>query len=127
LALGAEARIGIRFRPAAQENIASVAWRFWLVILTLGDYDQHAWGNRLPRPIREIYEAFPLETIEGLICRMPVHRALVAWYAMVNPDMIVVGIEKQSFMLAGSRSFERRVLVNINTFGGHKDLRYYFK
>ena len=45
LAFGTEARIGIGFRSAAQENIAGVAWRFLLVILTLGDDDQHTWSD----------------------------------------------------------------------------------
>jgi hypothetical protein len=80
-----------------------VAWRFLLIILTLGNYEQHARSNRLPRPIREVNVAFSFEAVEGLIGRMPVYRSLVARNAVVNPDVKFVGIEKQSFMLAGSR------------------------
>ncbi len=77
----------------------------------------------MPRSIGEIYIAFPLETVEGLIRRVPVHRALVARNTVMNPDVVVVGIEKQSFMLAGSRSFSRRMLVDINPLHGHKHLQ----
>jgi hypothetical protein len=73
-----------------------VAGRFLLIILALGNYHQYAWGNGLSRPIREIYKAFPLKTIEGLICGMPVHWPFIARNTMVNPDMIVVRIEKQA-------------------------------
>jgi hypothetical protein len=126
LTLGTEARVGIGFRSAAHENIAGVAGCFLLIILPLGDDHQHAWGDRLPRPVREIYEAFPLETIKGLIRRMSVHGALVARYAIVNPDMKVVRIEKQPVMLAGSGTFHSRVLGNIDSLSWHNYLQYFY-
>src|SRR5262245_46668400 len=93
---------------------------FLLVILAVGDDDQHARRDRLPRAVRVIDIALALETIEGLVRCVPMHRPLVARYTMVNPDMIIVGIEKQSLMLARSCSLHRRVLVNVDTFSGHK-------
>jgi hypothetical protein len=54
-----------------------------------------------------------------------VHRAFVARYAIVNPDMKIVGIEKKPVMLAGSRALHPRVLVNIDTLSGHKHLHYF--
>ena len=82
-----------------------MARRFLLVVLTLGDDNQDAGRDRLPRAIGVIYEAFPLKTVEGLIRRMSVHRPLVTRYTVVNPDMIIVRIEEQPFMLAGAGSF----------------------
>jgi hypothetical protein len=58
-----------------------------------------------------------------LICRVPVHRALIPWYAMVNPDVIVVRVEEQPFMLACPSPFQRRMLVYINAFSRNKNLR----
>jgi hypothetical protein len=40
--------------------------------------------------------------------------------------MKVVGIEKEPLMLAGSRTFHPRVLVNIDTLSGHKHLHYFY-
>jgi hypothetical protein len=51
------------------------------------------------------------------------HGALVARFTVMNPDVIVIGIEKQLFMLASPFASESRVLLNINTLHGHKHLQ----
>ena len=80
-----------------------MAWRFLFVILTLGDYHQHAWSYRLPRPIREIYEAFTLETIEGLICCMPDPVTLGLVDSLARPGGNITGLTNITTVLAGKR------------------------